>query len=400
MRNVHLDHQSATPVLPDVFKAMCPFFSEAFGSPSSLHQQGLRARDAIAKAREQVATFLNAESPEDIIFTSNGTESANFAVKGAAWAGQRKGNHIVTSAVEHPAVLNSVEFLAKHGFTATRVKVDGEGLVSPADVRAAFTGKTVLVAVQHANPDLGTIQPVADIAHAAADAGVPFFVDADASAGWLPLDVRKLGACLVSFSPHRFGGPKGIGVLYRNRRVRLTNLIHGGAQEGGRRAGIENVPAIIGAGVACELAAKELKSRAERAARLQRRLWDGVRKSVPHVKLNGPEPGALRLPNHLNFSTEFAEGEGLMLLLDMQGIAVASGTTCASKELKISPVLQAIGLDHALAQASVILTLGADNTTAEVDTFLEVFPKVVAKLRGMSPQWDEFQRGLVKSRVR
>ncbi|MBI3876812.1 MAG: cysteine desulfurase, partial [Verrucomicrobia bacterium] len=318
----------------------------------------------------------------------------------AAWAGQRKGNHIVVGAVEHPAVLNSVEFLEKHGFTATRVKVDGEGLANPADVRAALTGKTVLVVVQHANPDLGTIQPVADVARVTADAGVPLFVDADASAGWLPLDARKLGVSLMSFSPHRFGGPKGIGVLYRNRRVRLTNLVHGGAQEGGRRAGIENVPAIVGAGVACELAAKELKSRAERAARLQQRMWDGVKKSVPHVKLNGPEPGARRLPNHLNFSTEFTEGEGLMLLLDMQGIAVASGTTCASKELKISPVLQAIGLDHALAQASLIVTLGASNTDADVDAFLEVYPKVAAKLRGMSPQWDEFQRGLVKSCIR
>jgi len=392
-RFVLLDHQSATPMLPEVLAAMQPFFGEDFGSPSSLHRLGLRARDALDTARERVAAFINAASPEEILFTSDGTESANLAVKGTAWASARRGNHIVVSATEHPAVLESVAFLESHGFTATRVRTDAEGLVGADAVRVAITEKTALVAVHHANHDIGTVEPIAEIGRVTADAGVPLFVDAEASAGWLALDVQAMGASLLSFSPHRFGGPKGVGVLYRNRRTKLASLIHGGAQEGGLRAGIENVAAIVGAGVACELASKQLASRAANATRLQRKLWEGVKATVQHVKLNGPVPCARRLPSNLNFSVEFTEGEGLMLLLDLQGVAVASGTICASKELKISPVLQAIGLEHALAQAALIVSFGPSSSDADVDRFIEVFPGVVAKLRAMSPQWEEFGRG-------
>jgi cysteine desulfurase len=400
MPPVYLDHQAATPLLPEALEAMRPFFLEAFGSASSLHQHGLRAREALAKAREQMAAFIHAESPEDILFTSDGTESANLAIKGVAYANQRRGNHLVVSATEHPSVLGSVEFLEKQGFTCTKVGVDAEGFVDPEAVRAALTDKTILVAVHHVNHDIGVIEPVRAIGELVAERGIPFHVDAEASAGWLSVDVRQLGATLLSFSPHRFYGPKGVGVLYRHRRARLDGILHGGVQEGGRRAGTENIPAIVGAGVAAEVAAREWSARAGHVARLQQRLWEGLEAKVPYLKLNGPKPGPHRLATNLNLSVEFVEGEGLLLMLDARGIAVASGTSCVSKSLKVSHVLTAIGLDHSLGQAAILLTLGKDNTDADIDQVLEALPQVVGKLRGMSPAWDEFQRGAIRSVIR
>ncbi len=397
MRQVFLDSQASTPVLPEVFEAMKPYFTEAFGNPSSLHHHGLRARDALAKARAQFAALINAESPEEILFTSGGTESANLAVKGVVSANQRRGNHIVVSTTEHPAVLNSVEFLEKQGFTCTRVKVDREGLVNPEEVRAALTGQTILICVHHVNHDIGAIEPVREIGQIAGERGVPFFVDAVASAGWLPIDVRAMGINLLAISPHRFYGPKGVGVLYRNRRARLTSLIHGGIQEGGKRAGTENVPGIVGAGIAAEIALRDLPDRMAHAAKLQNRLWSGLKMTVPYIQLNGPELGPKRIATNLNISAEFIEGEGQLLRLDVNGIAVASGTSCVSKSLRISHVLSAIGLDHGLAQGSIILSLGKDNTEEEMDYVIETFSDVVAKLREMSPMWDEFMRGAVDS---
>ena len=399
MPQIYLDHQAATPLLPEALEAMRPFFTEGFGSASALHQLGLRARDALARAREQVAALLNAESSEEILFTSDGTESANLAVKGTAFANQRRGNHIVVSAIEHPAVLGSVEFLEKHGFTSTKVGVDAQGFVDPAEVRKALTDKTILVAVHLVNHDAGVIEPVREIGQLAAERGVAFFVDAEAGTGWMPIDVQDLGASLLAFSPHKLYGPKGVGVLYRNRRARLASVLHGGVQEGGLRAGAENVPAIVGAGVACEVAARELPRRAAYVAKLQRRLWDGLRERVPYVKLNGPEPGPRRIGTSLNVSVEFVEGEGLMLMLDTQGIAIASGTSCVSKALKVSHVLTAMGVPHTLAQGSILLSLGMDNTDADIDTVLETLPRIVEKLRAMSPLWDEFQQGLIDSLV-
>lgn len=398
MRHVYLDHQSTTPVLPEVFEAMKPFFTEAFGNPSSLHQHGLRVRDALAKARAQVAALVNAESAEEIFFTSDGQESANLAVKGVAYANQRKGNHIVAGATEHPSVLNSIEFLEKQGFTCTRVKVDSEGFVDPAEVGAAITDKTILIAVHHVNHDIGTIEPVKEVGQIAAERNIPFYVDAEASAGWLPIDVQAIGANLLSFSPHKFYGPKGVGVLYRNKRARMVSILHGGVQEGGRRAGIENVPNIVGAGVAAEIALREMPARIAHTARLQKKLWDGLKSKVPYIRLNGPPPGPNRISTNLNLSTEFIEGEGQLLRCDMNGIAVASGSSCVSKSLKISHVLAAIGLDHALAQGNIIMSLGQDNTDDEIDYVIETFAeKVVATLRRMSPMWDEFERGLLDS---
>ena len=399
MRQVYLDHQAATPLLPEVLDAMRPFLAESYGNAGSLHQHGLRARDALARAREQVAALIHAESPEDILFTSDGTESANLAIKGSAWANPRRGRHLVTSAIEHPAVLGSVEFLEKLGFSSARLPVDREGLIAPAQVQAALTEQTVLLALHHVNHDVGTIQPIPELARVAAERGVTLYVDAESSAGWLPIDVQAMGIDLLSFSPHRFYGPKGVGVLYRHRRARLTSLIHGGVQEGGRRAGTENIPAIVGAGSAAEIAARELGRRAAHTARLQRRLWEGLQARVPFLRLNGPVPGPARVGTQLNLSAEFVEGEGLLLLLDTRGIAVASGTSCVSKSLKVSHVLTALGLDHSLGQAAVLLSLGQDNTDADIDHVLEVFPQLVAKLRAMSPTWDEFERGAVDSIV-
>jgi cysteine desulfurase len=399
MPSVYLDHQAATPVLAEAFEAMRPFFDTQFGNASSLHSHGLRARDAMAKAREQVATFINAESPENIIFTSDGTESANLAIKGVAYANQKRGNHIVISAIEHPAVLRSVEFLETQGFTATRVSVDANGLVDANEVREAVTERTILVAVHHANHDVGAIEPVREIGGIAAERGIAFYVDAEASAGWLPVDVRELGATLLSFSPHRFYGPQGVGVLYRSRRARLAGILHGGSQEGGWRAGVENVSAIVGTGVAAQVAARDLAKRAAHVGRLQKKLWEGLQAKIPYLKLNGPPPGPQRLGTNLNVSAEFVEGEGLLLMLDARGIAVASGTSCVSKSLKVSHVLSALGLDHSLGQSAIMMTLGKDNTDADIDYVLETLPQVVGKLRGMSPSWDEFQRGVVKSAI-
>jgi cysteine desulfurase len=397
MRQVYLDHQSTTPVLPEVFEAMKPYFTEAFGNASSLHQHGLRVRDALAQARSQYAALINADSPEDIIFTSDGTEAANLAIKGVAYANQRKGTHLVVCETEHPAVINSVEFLEKQGFTCTRVKVDKEGVLNPEDVRAAITDKTTLIAVHHVNHDIGTIEPIREVAKIANEKGIAFYVDAEASAGWLPVDVQAMGVNLLSFSPHRFYGPKGVGVLYRNRKARMVSIIHGGVQEGGRRAGTENVPAIVGGGVAAEIALREMPGRIAHTAKLQKRLWDGLKSKVTYIKLNGPEPGPKRISTNLNISTEFIEGEGQLLLCDMNGIAVASGSSCVSKSLKISHVLGAIGLDHALAQGNIIMSLGKDNTEEDVDYTVETFVTIVEKLRTMSPMWDEFQRGIIDS---
>jgi cysteine desulfurase len=396
-RSVYLDHQTTTPVLEEALQAMLPYFREAYGSPSSLHRFGLQVREGLKEARQRLAALINAESEEDLIFTSGGTEAANLAIKGFAEANHRKGNHLVISAIEHPSVMNSVEYLTKHGFEVTAVPVDPIGRINPEDIRNAITDKTILVAVHLVNHDIGTIQPIKEIGKIAAEKGVALYADATAAAGWLPIDVRDLGVQLLTFSPHRFYGPKGVGVLYRHRRARVTSLIHGGVQENGRRAGTENVPAIIGAGVAAEVALRDSGQWVSHVTALQKRLYEGLWKNIEYIKLNGPEPGPLRICNQLNLSTEFIEGEGQLLLLDYQGIAVASGSSCVSKSLKVSHVLSAIKLDHALAQGNIIMSLGKDNTTEDVDYVLETFPKIVHKLRNMSPMWKEFEEGVIDS---
>jgi cysteine desulfurase len=393
MRQVYLDHQSSTPILPEVFAAMRPYFAENFGSPSALHRHGLFARDAMNHAREQMARLINAESLEEIIFTSGGTESANLAVKGVAYANRSRGNHIIASAIDHPAVLHSLDFLEKQGFTSTRVPVDAQGRIHLQEIEKALRPDTILICLHHANHDVGAIQPVTEICAIAQQKGIPVFVDACASGGWLPIDVEKWGAALVSLSPHRFYGPKGVGVLYKSRRARLQPINHGGIKENEKRAGTENVPAIVGAGAAADLAVRELQNRLAHTAHLQSALWQSLRRDISYLQLNGPEPGPERLPTNLNISFEFVEGEGIALMADMQGVAIASGAACVSKALKASPVLTAMGVPNAVAQGNVIISLGQENTLEEMDYTAQVLSKIVTKLRGMSPSWDDFEQG-------
>jgi cysteine desulfurase len=396
-RRIYLDHQAGTPVLPGVLAAMQPWFSTQCGNPASWHGLGLAAREAIAAAREPVAKLIGARLAEEIVFTSSGTEAINLAVKGAAWATVERGRHVVLSAVEHPAVMKAVEWLETMGFSATRVAVDARGRVAPEAVRAAVRDDTTLICVQHTNPDLGTVQPVAEIGAFAAERGVDFLVDATTSAGWLPVTAEAWGATFVALSPHRFYGPKGVGVLWRRRGTRLVPLLHGGEQESGSRAGTENVPALVGAGVAAELAARDLPQRAAHVTNLQRQLWKGIARAVPHVRFAGPSPGADRHPGHVGFCVEFSEGEGLVLMLDMAGVAMAGGPACVSRAQKVAPTLRAIGVPEELARGFLRGTPGVENTAEEMDRAVEALRVAVERLRGMSPAWEDFQAGRVKS---
>jgi len=380
-RRVYLDHLSGTPLAPEVREAMRPFLEERFGSAASVHGHGLAAREALDLARGQCATMVNA-TPEEIIFSSSGTEANNLAVKGVALAQRERGNHLVLSNIEHPSIDRSVAWLEENGFTATRVAVDGAGRVPPEAVAEAVTDNTILIATHHASHDLGTIQDVAAMGTMAAERGIPFLVDATASGGWLPVDVRAANISLLSLAPHRFGGPQGVGVLFRNRRVPMTPLFHGGVQEDGLRAGTENIAAIVGAGAAAELPAVNVVP-------LQRQLHEGLIERIEHIRLNGAALGAERLPTHLNYSIEFIEGEGLALALDFQGIAIASGAACVTKNMAVPPALAAIGLDAASAKGNVLLSLGRDTTADDINYALEVIPKQVDKLRAMSPAWVE-----------
>jgi cysteine desulfurase len=384
MPKIYLDYQSATPVRPEVIETMRPYLGERFGNPASLHLYGLQARDALKQAREQTAAFINAPSPDDIVFTADGTEAMNLAIKGVAWANETRGNHIVTSAIEHPGILRSIEFLEGHGFACTRVPMNGIGELSPAAIAEAVTDRTILIATHLANHELGTIQAVSDIGALAQKNGVPFYADAEAAAGWLPIDIQAIGASLLSFSPHRFYGPKGVGVLYRSGRVPLTPLLHGGEQESGLRAGVENVAAIAGAGTAAELARQ--CPDASQLGELQQDLWRRIVDTIPDVQLNGPVPdgGKRRMTNSLNISFAGTEGEGVALAADLRGLVIASGPACRGKALKISPTLKALGVDDELARANVLLSLGAETTATEVVAAAETLAKVVERLRSLN----------------
>lgn len=349
-----------------------------------LHQDGLKAREAVAEARAQCAALLHAASPENILFTSSGTEALNLAIKGLAWSPRRRGNHIVLTNAEHPAVLRSVAFLVEHGFRQTLVPVERDGRVDPSAIQAAIADDTLLVCVHHANHDLGSIQPLVQIARIAAEREIPLLVDATASAGWLSLDVQALPAGLVALAPHRFHGPKGAGVLYVRRPASLASLTHGGDQELGLRAGSENLPSIVGAGVAARLAAAELPHRHAQASALQRRFWDAARAKIPDLRLNGPDPGAQRSPVNLHLTVDGAEGEGLVLMLDLQGLAIHSGTACVTRAMKVPAALQAVGLGPLEARCSVLLGPGADTTAESIDRAVELFAAAVGRLRALN----------------
>ena len=385
---IHLDHLTTTPPLPQVTEAMRPWLSECFGAAGSLHQLGLEARDALDEARSRLAKFVNAAEVEEIIFTGGGTEAVNLAVKGAALANRRFGEHLVASAIEHPAVLGSIAWLEVQGFECTRLAVDGRGRVDVDALGQALRDDTALVCLHHASHDLGTIQPIAEAAKCTRDRGIPLFVDATLSGGWLPIDAPQLGIDLLALAPHRFHGPKGVGVLYKQRRTRVEPLIHGGVQENELRAGTENIAAIVGAGSAAEHAQADLERRTLHTAGLQKNLWDGLRNVIEGLHLNGPEPGELRLPQHLSLSTPQIEGEGQALAMDLRGVAIHAGAACTTKSMQIPPALAAIGLDADLARGTTLWGIGEGTSEANITEAIKVFADVTGKLMAITPAKD------------
>jgi len=379
---IYMDHIAGCPLLPEVFEAMLPYFKERFGNPSSIHSFGEEVEDPIAEARQKVAALIGA-TPEEIVFTSCGTESNNFAFKGVPWALHGKGNHIVTSPIEHFSIMHAIKFMEQTGFDVTQVPVDKYGMVDPADVARAITDRTVLVSIQHANPEVGTLQPIAEIGKICRERNVPFHTDAVDSVGLVPIDVNEMNVDLLSMAANMFYGPKGAAALYVRKGIRIQPLLDGGIQEGGRRAGTENVPAIIGMGVAAEAAVREMDSRREYVSKLAAKLLHGLREKIEHLHEFGhPE---IRLPGHVSVGAEFVEGESIILFMDMEGVAITSGSACISRSLKVSHVLLAMGVDHATAQGSLLFSLGKDNTEQHVDKVIEVLPPIIQRLRDMSP---------------
>ncbi|KUG20357.1 cysteine desulfurase [hydrocarbon metagenome] len=377
-----MDHAATTYTLPEVLEAMLPYFSEHFGNPSSLYSIAEVSRRAVEEARGKVAAAIGAE-PEEIYFTAGGTESDNWAIKGTAFARRKSGNHIITSAIEHHAVLHACEYLEKQGFSVTYLPVDGDGRVNPADVEEAITDKTILISVMHANNEIGTIQPIAEIGRIARSHRIPFHTDAVQTIGAIGIDVDAMNIDMLSLSAHKFYGPKGVGALYIRKGVRVDSLLHGGGQEKRRRAGTENVPGIVGLGAAIEIATADIDAYAGRLAAMRDRLCRGILETIPHTRLNGHPTE--RLPGNLNISLEFVEGESILLLLNAHGIAGSTGSACSMGSLEPSHVLRAIGLPHEIAHGSLRLTLGHVNTEEDVNYVLEVLPKVIERLRSISP---------------
>jgi len=381
MKKCYFDHAATNPLHPDVFEAMVPYLKDEFGNPLSIYELGTRAKDAIEKSRERVASLINAK-PREIVFTSSGAEANNFAVRGIALARQNEGNHIIVSRAEHHSILNSARFLEKNGFVVTYLLIDKYGIVDPERVKKSITKETTLISVIHGSSEVGTIEPIREIAQIAKEREVIVHTDAVATAGNIPLNVKELGVDLLSMTAHQFYGPKGAAALYVREGLRIVPLIYGGIQEGGRRAGTENVPAIIGMGKAAELAKAEMSFRMEHSGMLRDMMIEGM-KHIDNVYLTGHP--AERLPGHASFCVEYIEGEAMLLLLAAKGIYAASGSACTSKALKASPVLLAMGIPAALAQGSIVFSLGRENTDDNIDYLLEEFPKVVQRLREMSP---------------
>ena len=390
MREVYLDYIATTPVLPEVLEAMLPYFKDTYGNVQSLHNWGDKAREAVEAARGKVADLIGGEA-EEIIFTASGTESNNFAVKGLALAQQSKGKHIVVSAIEHFSVLHSARTLEKWGFEVTEVPVDKYGLVDPDDVARSLRKDTVLVSIMHANSEVGTIEPVKEIARVVKPSGAIFHTDAVATAGTIPVNVRELGVDALSLAANQFYGPKGVGALWLKAGVRVIPFLDGGVQEEGRRAGTENVPAIAGLGKAAELAKAGMRARAKRLSTLRDRLIAGLPAGIEHVIVTGHP--TQRLPGHASFCIEFIEGEAMLMLLNSQGIAVSSGSACTSRALKASHVLIAMGIPHEIAQGSLLFSFGLGNTGEDVDYVLKTLPPIVYKLRQMSPLYAKFLKG-------
>ena len=382
MDRIYLDNAATTAVSPEVLEAMLPYFTQCFGNPSSIHSTGRDARRVVDAARRQVAAAIGAQ-PQEIYFTAGGSESDNWAIKGTAFAKKSRGNHIITSAIEHHAVLHTCAWLEKQGFEVTYLPVDEFGRVRVEDVEKAITDKTILITIMAANNEIGTIQPIAEIGKLAHDKGILFHTDAVQAIGAMPIDVNAMHIDMLSMSGHKFHGPKGIGALYIRKGVKIDQYLHGGAQERGQRAGTENLAGIVGMGKAIEIATQHLEENARRLTVLRDKLIDGILAEIPDVRLNGHR--TQRLPNNVNVSVRYVEGEALLLRLDLAGIAGSSGSACTSGSLDPSHVLLAIGLPHEIAHGSLRLSLGTDTTEAEIDEVLDKLPGIVKNLRDMSP---------------
>lgn len=382
MKRIYLDHNSTTPLHPEVLEAMLPYYKEAFGNPSTIYSFGQETRKATDEARETVANLIGA-SPEEIIFTSGGTEADNLALKGVPAALEKKGKHIITSSIEHHAVLSTLKYLEKRGYQVSFLPVDEHGWLDPGEVEEAITSQTVLISVMHANNEVGTIEPISEIGEIAQKAGIYLHTDAVQTIGKIKVNVDDLKVDLLSLSAHKFYGPKGVGALYVRKGTRIYPLLHGGYQERRRRAGTENVAGIVGLGKAAEIAPKEMVQQSRRESNLRDRLEKMIRENINHCQLNGHP--TQRLPNTLNISFEFIEGESLILNLDLKGIAASTGSACTSGSLEPSHVLMAMGVAPEIAQGSIRFSLGRDNRKEDIDYTVENLVEIVTRLREMSP---------------
>lgn len=386
-KRIYADNAATTKVAPEVVDAMLPYFTETYGNPSSIYNEGRTARVAVEKAREQVANAIGA-SPKEIYFTGSGSEADNWALRSTARALSKNGNHIITSAVEHHAVLHTCQDLEKQGFEVTYLPVDKYGMVSPDDVKAAIKDTTIMISIMFANNEIGTIMPIAEIGKIAKEAGVVFHTDAVQAVGNVEIDVKAMNIDMLSLTAHKFHGPKGCGALYVRQGVKLMSFITGGAQERMRRAGTENVPGIVGLGKAIELATANIKEKQEKLIVLRDRYIKKVLETVPYSRLNGHPTE--RLAGNANISFEYIEGEGLLLSLDMKGIAASSGSACTSGSLDPSHVLLAIGLKHEQAHGSLRTSFGEDTTVEDIDYMVDAIAEIVARLRSMSPLYEDF----------
>ncbi|HHU07149.1 MAG TPA: cysteine desulfurase NifS [Clostridiaceae bacterium] len=393
-KRIYFDHAATTAVRPEVISAMLPIFEDVYGNPSSFYNEGYAANRYIEQSRQTVAELLNV-SPKEIFFTSCGTESDNWAIKGTAFSKQKKGKHLITSTIEHHAVLHSMQALEKLGYEVTYLEVDGYGLVDPRQVEEAIRPDTILVSIMMANNEIGTIQPVAEIAEICRAKGVLFHTDAVQALGAIPVSPHDLGADLMAFSGHKFYAPKGVGIMYIKRGVRIANFMDGGAQENRRRAGTENTPYIVGITKALELALAAMPEESKRLIALRDDLIRQLQSTIPYTKLNGHP--VKRLPNNINLAFEFIEGESILLLLNELGYQASSGSACTSGSLDPSHVLLAIGLTHEIAHGSLRLSLGKENTKEDTDKLANDLPGIIERLRLMSPLYADFKRGKIKN---
>lgn len=382
MKRIYFDHSATTPVDEEVAKLMLEYMTEKFGNPSSIHSFGREVHKAVDEARNHVAALIGANANE-IFFTSGGTEADNLALKGVALANRKKGNHIITTAIEHHAILHTCEYLEKQGFSITYLPVDEHARVQIEDVRNAITDQTILISVMFANNEVGTIQPIKEISEIAKEKGIYFHTDAVQAVGNYPIDVKELNLDLLTLSGHKFHGPKGVGALYVRRGVRIESVQQGGGQERSIRPGTENVPGIIGLGKAAEIAKRDMEKKIAHITALRDKLTAGIRERISDIKLNGHP--TIRMPGNVNFSFSYVEGESLLLNLDLKGIAASSGSACTSGSLDPSHVLLAMGLTHEVAHGSLRISLGRGNTAEDIDYCLTVLPEIIERLRSMSP---------------